>query len=891
MTTLSKSVNFNTLGTSGSLTKQADGTFLAVWAGADGIHARVFSADGEEMGAQFTIKTGAATYTDVSVAALKGANAGKNVITWMEGGVIKKVVLNADRTSTESTVDWGGLITESSPKVHARDDGGYDVFYEGVEDRPDEDMPWYGVHTVRSDGAIDNEMVSPIDIDHAAGMLTNGYGILLYNLVGGGRSRIRVEDAFLGVLYGEIERISEDHAANHSITALAGGAFVVTWQDETAADDDTLVVRAQLFNADKEKQGDVITFEKPAGTILKTVVTQLSDGSFAVLLTMDNAGDKDVYVMTSSADGATVTAPVFVGSSLAGHQTNASIVALEDGSFVVSWTQQDGTDFHFMSEVFSDSVPWVGTEAPDVHEGTDAVDDMDGLGGNDQLLGLGGNDLLKGGQGNDVLGGGDDSDQLYGNDGDDFLDGDAGSDRLEGGAGNDSYFVDDIGDVVIETTDASGGFDIVVVSASSFALSNTVGIEQIEVDPTVTTGVKLIGNNFVNTLIGGQGNDTLDGGGASGGAGERLEGGKGSDLYYVRSLNDVVVEAAGEGLDSVILSSKSYDHSKLANIEIIRYDIAGTAGSDRLDGGAHDDTLKGGDGSDVLNGGAGIDWMIGGTGDDVYYMTPNDVIVEEGGGGRDTIIASFSASLGNNTQVEVLQAMDGVAPLTLGGANMNDTIIGNAGANTIKGGSGNDTLEGRDGADTINGDIGADRLTGGLGTDTLDGGDDADTLYGDVGADSLVGGLGADTLDGGDDADTIVGDVGDDRLVGGLGADTLDGGVGLDVFVFNSAVAKKKNQNIDKIVGFNVKDDAVHLENAIFKKLGNKGSEMKPAQLSKAAFWIGNKAHDANDRIIYDKKKGALLYDEDGTGSKAAIQIAILDRNIKKISEKDFFII
>ncbi|MET0531446.1 MAG: calcium-binding protein, partial [Microvirga sp.] len=90
---------------------------------------------------------------------------------------------------------------------------------------------------------------------------------------------------------------------------------------------------------------------------------------------------------------------------------------------------------------------------------------------------------------------------------------------------------------------------------------------------------------------------------------------------------------------------------------------------------------------------------------------------------------------------------------------------------------------------------------------------------------------------------------------------------------------------------FNVKDDAIYLENAIFKKLGSKGSELKPAQLSKAAFWIGNKAHDANDRIIYNKQKGILLYDEDGTGAKAAIQIAILDRNIKKISEKDFFIV
>jgi serralysin len=50
------------------------------------------------------------------------------------------------------------------------------------------------------------------------------------------------------------------------------------------------------------------------------------------------------------------------------------------------------------------------------------------------------------------------------------------------------------------------------------------------------------------------------------------------------------------------------------------------------------------------------------------------------------------------------------------------------------------------------------------------------------------------------------------------------------------------------------------------------------------------KAHDANDRIIYDKKKGVLYYDQDGTGSKAAIEIATIKKGLK-ITEKDFFII
>ena len=289
----------------------------------------------------------------------------------------------------------------------------------------------------------------------------------------------------------------------------------------------------------------------------------------------------------------------------------------------------------------------------------------------------------------------------------------------------------------------------------------------------------------------------------------------------------------------------------------------GTLFSDNLNGNGGNDYLVGDAGSDVLNGGLGSDTLVGGVGDDIYYVdAASDVVVETSSGGiADHVHTYVDYTLG--AHVENLTAM-GSGALRLTGNDLANAIKGNDGANKINGGSGNDTLDAGDGADMIYGDIGADRLVGGLGADTLDGGDGADTIYGNVGA---------------------------DRLVGGLGADTLDGGEGADIFVFNSAVAKKKNQNIDKIVNFNVKDDAIYLENAIFKKLGSKGSEAKPVQLSKAAFWIGTKAHDANDRIIYNKSKGILLYDEDGTGSKAAIQIAILDKNIKKISEKDFFMI
>ena len=126
--------------------------------------------------------------------------------------------------------------------------------------------------------------------------------------------------------------------------------------------------------------------------------------------------------------------------------------------------------------------------------------------------------------------------------------------------------------------------------------------------------------------------------------------------------------------------------------------------------------------------------------------------------------------------------------------------------------------------------------------------------------DNLMGGAGNDTFFGAAGVDWLIGGGGQDKLSGGLGRDVLTGGLGRDIFVFDTAVAKKKNANIDKITDYNVRDDGMtYLDNAIFTGLGKKGSIAKPAKLAKDAFWKGAKAHDASDRIVYNEKTGALF--------------------------------
>ncbi|MDF2813256.1 MAG: hypothetical protein K0S56_4287 [Microvirga sp.] len=83
--------------------------------------------------------------------------------------------------------------------------------------------------------------------------------------------------------------------------------------------------------------------------------------------------------------------------------------------------------------------------------------------------------------------------------------------------------------------------------------------------------------------------------------------------------------------------------------------------------------------------------------------------------------------------------------------------------------------------------------------------------------------------------------------------------------------------------------DTIYLDNAAFKKLG-KGSFTKPGKLNTAFFKISDKARDKNDYVIYDRKKGVLWYDADGSGKGAAVEISTLSKKLK-MSVLDFFVI
>lgn len=381
------------------------------------------------------------------------------------------------------------------------------------------------------------------------------------------------------------------------------------------------------------------------------------------------------------------------------------------------------------------------------------------------------------------------------------------------------------------------------------------------------------------------GDDTLDGGQGA----DLLYGGRGNDLYIVDNSDDRVLEAVGEGYDTVA-TSVSFGLAEGSEIEVLRASVS--AFNLALYGNQFANWIEGTWGSDTIGGGGGADTLIGGAGDDEYHVdSASDVVLEYAGGGYDTVLASASYALGAN--IEVLKAVAGAGPVSLIGNALANDIFGNADSNAIYGLDGNDRLFGDGGNDAIYGGSGSDTLYGGLGdnalygedgNDVLYGGDERDTLYGGGGDDQLFGGLGTnklygengnDVLFGGSHVDTLVGGAGNDKLFGdrgndyldgGPGRDTLSGGPGKDSFVFRDRLNAKTN--VDTVTDFQINADKVRLENAIFKKLGKAG------KLNPDFFTIGTGARDANDHLVFNKKAGFLYYDADGSGPGRAIVFA-----------------
>ena len=341
----------------------------------------------------------------------------------------------------------------------------------------------------------------------------------------------------------------------------------------------------------------------------------------------------------------------------------------------------------------------------------------------------------------------------------------------------------------------------------------------------------------------------------------------------------------------------------IANGAVIENAIGGN-GNDVITGNGIANVLTGGAGNDYLNGGAGADTLVGGVGNDIYIVDNlKDIATEAINAGIDQVRAFYiNYTLGAN--VENLQLMD-VANINGTGNELNNVIDGNTGNNVLNGNAGNDHLNGGAGNDYLNGGLGSDTMLGGAGNDTyiVDNTRDVVTELASEGIDKVQAYfvnhlltanvenlqlMGTANINGWGNAlnNVIQGNSANNVINGGLGNDTLTGGAGLDSFVFNSALNTSSNKDI--ITDFNVVDDIIRLENAVFTTLSRIG--MLSANFFKSS--STGVAADSDDYILYNTTSGLLSYDADGNGSGASVAFAVMGTSVHPaLAAADFVVI
>jgi Ca2+-binding RTX toxin-like protein len=320
------------------------------------------------------------------------------------------------------------------------------------------------------------------------------------------------------------------------------------------------------------------------------------------------------------------------------------------------------------------------------------------------------------------------ADVLIGNDGNNVLDGRGGADRMAGNGGDDTYFVDNINDVVRE--EANGGNDTVVLLSRNLHIQHIANVEHIiyadgsTLHPGGGGGgtSPTVGDHSLTSIIYGDGGDnTLDGAG-------------GDDTIIGRGGDDLLIG----GRDS--LASRDINNTiPFANLAD---KTESDDGNDTLYGGAGDDTILGGQGNDILDGGDGNDTLSGQAGIDIF----------RGGAGVDTVDYSKESPF----QLLVNLATN----IASGGTGSGDTFY---------------SIENLIGSD--------DRIDRFIGTAA------ANHFWGQGGGDYFNGGGGNDILDGGRDGDIIYGEGGNDTVIGGSGQDYLNGGAGIDTVVYSGSAA------------------------------------------------------------------------------------------------------
>ena len=544
------------------------------------------------------------------------------------------------------------------------------------------------------------------------------------------------------------------------------------------------------------------------------------------------------------------------------------------------------------------------------YTGTTANNIMNAGAGDDILYGLAGNDTLNALAGNDILDGGAGSDKLYGGEGSDIylvvLTADHGAAEFfdYGTLGTDEIRFAATVKSTLKIFAGDSGIERVVIGAGLGASANTSATTALNINAAAAANAL--------TIIGNAGNNSLTGTAYV----DQLDGGDGSDTYIINSSAhhsaaeitdtgsigiDVVSFAAtapstltlyagDSGIDRVITSGTAalnIDASAAGN----SLAIIGNSASNILIGTAFADTMNGGSGGDIYlinsatehnqaeiadNGTSGIDEVrfttqTAGT----LTLFAGDTGIEQAViGTGSAVTANASGTAANN--IDATLAPKGLTIIGNAGANIlkgsvfDDILIGNAGEDSLLGGSGSDIYVFENSADHAAAEISDTGITGvdviryaatTAGTLTLFAGNvgieqiiigtgigpaavSTGTTALNVDASALTGPL---LLAGNAGANTLQATVQDDIMNGGSGIDKLDGNEGADIYLIAAATEHSAAEFSDSgTAGFDEVRYTAAVAGTLTLYAGDTGIERVAIGTGTAAAAVSNKTTALN---------------------------------------------
>lgn len=425
--------------------------------------------------------------------------------------------------------------------------------------------------------------------------------------------------------------------SNPSVTVLANGGFVITWEDDSRTTGDTsfFAIRAQMYYPNGTLNGSEFVVNSVTTSYQTSPeITALSSGGFAITW-QDNSqsGNDDsnyaVRMRIFDADGDALATDILVNTTTADKQRDPSIDELSNGNIIVTWEDYSGSGgdtsgWAIRAQLFSSTGAFVGTE---FLVNTTVSNWQE----NPSVTALTGGGFVISWQDSSQTGGDTSNNairaQMF-----DATGKTVGGEFLVNTSTTNNQQEPAIAGL------ADGGYVIVWEDLVADGSGYGVFGQRFSAD-----GVAVGGETLINsTTSGNQQNVDVE---------ALADGG-----FIVTWEDSTGIDGSGKGVFAQTFAAQTFGTNA-------KEKLVGDADDNWINGLGGNDTLKGFNGSDILYGDLGRDKLFGGKGSDTLY----------GGKGNDT----------------------------LNGEKGTDVLKGGYGADTINGGAGKDVLTGGAGSDTF----------------------------------------------------------------------------------------------------------------------------------------------------------------------------------------------